>query len=150
MQLTRESVPRRFETRLLLIFLVVGIASLAWSVYLGYTTHQFLGRAVEVPGKVVRMIEKKRHRKGSTYAPVVVFTDREGRVRNFQSKQSSYPPLFVAGEIVTVVYDPADSSYPAKIRSFWELWGLTVFAAAFGMVFTGLPLAFWFRAKRRG
>lgn len=130
---------------LILLFLV-GLVSLASSAYFAYTTQQFLARAVEVPGLVVRLVQR-----GSTYAPVVEYVDLQGHRRTLHSNLSSSPPSFFQGEEVKVVYDPTDPSFPlsAKISSFWQVWWTPLFALIFGAGFTGIPLAQWLILFRR-
>jgi hypothetical protein len=131
---------------LVILFFVIGAISFASAAYLFYSTHQFLAQAVEVPGKVVRLVKN-----GGTYAPVVEYIDLQGQRRTLHSNQSSSPPAFFQGEEVKVLYDPGDSEFPltAKISTFGQLWGTSLFAFVFGAGFGGVALAHWLVLFRR-
>jgi hypothetical protein len=139
----RDSIAERW---LLALFFAIGTISISIGIYRAFNTQQFLRRAIEVPGTVVRMVQR-----GDTYAPIVEYKDREGHVRTLHTSQSSSPPSFFAGEGVVVVYDPSDANFPlnAKIRSFGELWGGVLFASAFGCFFVGIPSAIWVILRRQ-
>jgi hypothetical protein len=142
---SRASKPANRQTSVgykatIILFFSIGATSLATGGYLLYATHHFLARAVEVPGKVTKMVQR-----GNTYAPVVAYVDLGGSPRVLHTSQSSSPPSFYEGENVQVVYDPADPKFPlnAKIRTFGELWGTALFALLFGGMFGGIALAVW-------
>jgi len=138
----------RGHKAVVMLFACIGVVSIASSGYLGFTTRQFLQHAVEVPGKVVRLA-----RSGNTYAPVVDYVDLAGHPRTLFSTSGSRPPSFFEGESVTVLYDPEDPAFPlgAKIKTFLQLWGATLFALIFGTAFSGIALLHWmfvFRKRR--
>lgn len=129
------------------LFFAIGITAFSIGIYTAIDTRQFLQRAIEVPGTVVKMV-----RRGSrTYGPIVEYKDREGRGHTLYSSRSSNPPSFFAGESVVVVYDPSDADFPrnAKIRTFGELWGGVLFACVFGCFFVGIPSAIWIIVRRQ-
>lgn len=129
--------PARAHKALVILFAFIGVVCVAGGAYLGVTLHQFLQRAVSVPGKVVRLSQS-----GRTYAPVVDYVDLAGHARTLVSATGSRPPAFFEGEPVTVLYDPADPAFPlgAKIGSFGQLWGATLFLLIFGAAFGGIAL----------
>ncbi len=137
----------RGHKALLMLFFFVAAVSLASSAYFGSTTHRFVQRAVRVPGKVVRLSHVTR-----TYAPIVEYVDLTGQPRTLFSTTGSRPPSFFKGEVVTVLYDPEDPEFPlgAKIDTFEQLWGGTLFGVIFGTAFGGIALAHWMLIFRRG
>lgn len=139
--------PSKGHRAIVMLFFAIGGISLGASAYFAYTTHRFLQRAVEVPGKVTKMVR----RGDQTYAPIVEYVDLTGQRRVLHSSFSSNPPSFYEGESVKVVYDPADSNFPlgARIRSFGQLWGATLFTLVFGAVFGGIAGAHWLVVFRR-
>src|ERR1044071_7704135 len=57
--------PSTGHKAIVMLFFAIGGISLGASAYFAYSTHQFLQRAVEVPGKVTKMVP----RGDQTYAP---------------------------------------------------------------------------------
>jgi hypothetical protein len=60
-------------TWLLALFVLIGIISISIGIYQAINRQQFLQRAVEVPGNVVQMVQRR-----NTYAPIVEYKDKEG------------------------------------------------------------------------
>lgn len=133
-------------TWLLSLFFAIGAISISIGIYQTIKRQQFLQRTVEVPGTVVKMVQR-----GNTYAPIVEYMDQEGRAHTLHTSLSSNPPSFYEGESVVVVYDPSDVAFPlnAKIRTFGELWGGVLFAFVFGCFFVGISSACWVIFRRR-
>jgi hypothetical protein len=138
--------PSTLHKTAVILFFAIGAMSLALSAYFFYATQQFLARAVEVPGQVVKLVGR-----GTTYAPVVDYVDLHGQKRTLYSNQGSSPPSFFQGQEVTVLYDPEDPEFPltAKVSSFGQLWGASLFALVFGAAFAGIALAHWLLLFRR-
>lgn len=67
---------------------------------------------------------------GEAYFPVVEFTARDGRRRQVQLSEGSFPPMYEVGDEVTVLYEP-DRPTDARIKSggstalMWILPGIT-------------------------
>lgn len=131
---------------LLAVFLAIGATSISAGGYAAFNVQRLLQRAVEVPGTVVKMVQR-----GNMYSPIVEYTDQRGNLRTLHTSQSSSPPSFYAGQKVLVVYDPSDEDFPlnAKMRTFSELWGAPIFLFAFGTMFAGIAGAQWFIISRR-
>lgn len=142
----RARKPTRGEKIFFALFFAIGATSLTFGAYHTFRTHQFLARAVEVPGKVERLVWN-----GDGYEPVVNYMDVEGRRLTFRPDSGNSPPSFYEGQGVKVVYDPADPEFPpkARIATFTQLWGLPVFAFVFGAGFSGVALACWVALSRR-
>jgi hypothetical protein len=84
---------------------------------------------------------------GTFLYPRFQFTASNGQIVTFTSKDGSIDQPYVAGQAVTVLYNPAA---PAKVvlDSFWHLWGPTAFLSVFVFFFLGLPYIIW-RSTRR-
>ena len=67
---------------------------------------------------------------GETYYPVVKFTAQDGKHREVQLNEGSFPPAYEVGDEVTILYEP-DHPLDARIKSFgssalmWILPGIT-------------------------
>jgi uncharacterized protein DUF3592 len=111
-----------------IILAVVGIwyALASWGFY---------SKGVKVQGTVVRLAESSDS-DGVAYSPVYSYTV-DGQQYEYESVNSSNPPSYSVGDIVTLLYDQACQN------SFWELWLLPVIlcpVAVFMMVLSiGIP-----------
>jgi hypothetical protein len=131
---------RKAPTVILIVFFLIGSIACLFGAYSIASTRAFLAHSIEVPGQVVQMMDR-----GGTWSPIVEFADKAGVSRLLRSTQSTSPPLFFVGQEVSVVYDPSDPGFPlnAKINTFLELWGPTMFAFIFGGAFGGIALLVW-------
>jgi hypothetical protein len=129
-----------FPSRVLpLIFLVCGIALLIAAARHALRTRAFLNVALEAVGEVVALEEEPAMEPGEprSYRPVVSFSiGPKGRVR-FKSMAHSYPPQYEVGASVRVLYHP-NRPHDARIRSFIDLWLLSLILGGLGVVFTAL------------
>jgi hypothetical protein len=127
------------------LFFGIGAVALALSGYLAFDRHQFLQRALQVNGKVVRLTGR------DTYHAVVEYVDHLGQRHTLESTVGSHPAAYYEGEQVQVAYDPEDPAYvhTARIVGFQELWFPSVMALIFGVAFTGIPSAQWLLTRRR-
>ncbi len=125
-----------------LMLLIAGIASV--------NNILKINREESAPGIVVDMTvrlqydEEDRDRViGEAYFPVVEFTAKDGKRRQVQLSEGSFPPAYEVGEKVTVLYEP-DRPLDARIKSggstalMWILPGIT---GILGLGFLGAVIA---------
>lgn len=136
---------KRTETILQYLFAGLGAAMLAGTVYLSYRVHSFVGASQHAAGEVVALDENEDGAK-----PIVRFTDRAGRMVEFQSSVRSKPPSNAVGDRVEVLYDPAKPE-GAEINGFFSLWLGPLILGGLGAIFFAIG-AGWllFKARRRG
>jgi hypothetical protein len=129
-----------FLSRVLpLIFLLCGIALSIAAARHALRTRAFLSTAVEAVGEVVALEQELPMEPGEphSYRPVVSFSiGPRGRVR-FKSMVHSYPPEYEVGASVRVLYQP-NRPHDARIRSFTDLWLLSLILGGLGVIFTAL------------
>ena len=116
------------------VFLAVGILLLMIGAITALHTQNLLRDGVTTAGKVIRLDRGASQR---SYFPVVQFQAGDEQI-TFKSRMGSNPAPFRVGEIVTVVYDPLDPQH-ASIKSFGQMWGLSVILGALGVVFAAIP-----------
>ena len=102
--------------------------------------HQWLMRADIVEGTVVEMI-RKSDSDGSTYAPRVTFTARDGVGHTFTSTMASSPPGFRVNQTVAVAYD---ASRQGRIVTFGQRFGAWVIVGTIGVAAFLVGIAFYF------
>ena len=126
----------------MLMFLVAAIAS--------FSNIQKINREESVPGIVVDMTvryeydENDRDRViGEAYYPVVEFAAKDGRRREVQLSEGSFPASYEVGDEVVILYEP-ENPQDARIKSagstalMWILPGIT---GVVGIGFLGAVLA---------
>ena len=115
------------------LFTLVGTALLAAALFFHEDTRSFLDEAAIADGVVVELMPSGTNG-STTYRPVVLFYDRQGKKIEFASSASSNPPAFSKGEKVEVLYLPT-APQKAKINGFLALWGAAVILGGIGSVF---------------
>lgn len=120
-----------------IIFSLVGLAMLAGALYLVNDTRQYLTRAQKVDGLVIDILPV-RSSNGTTYKPLVQYTDPQGQARTFEPSGSSNPPSYSEGEPVQVFLDPLGQA--PKLDGFMALWGAASIVGGLGVVFTAIGL----------
>lgn len=74
---------------------------------------------------------------GETYYPVVEFTANDGKRRNVQLSEGSFPPAYEVGDEVTILYEP-ENPMDARIKSFGSsalMWILPSITGVLGIGF---------------
>ena len=122
----------------ILMLLIAGIAS--------FNNIRKMGREENAPGVVVDMTKRVEYDEndfnrviGETYYPVVEFTARDGKRRNVQLNEGSWPPAYEVGDEVTVLYDP-EKPLDARIKSVGSsalMWILPGITGILGVAFLG-------------
>jgi uncharacterized protein DUF3592 len=65
----------------------------------------FSGRAVATEGTVVELLESYDSESGTTFSPLVRYSDSTGQSHDFQSHVGNNPPRYKVGQVVQVKYD---------------------------------------------
>lgn len=125
-----------------LMLLIAGIASV--------NNILKINREESAPGIVVDMTERLQYDEedrdrviGEAYFPVVEFMAKDGRRRQVQLSEGSFPPAYEIGDEVTVLYEP-EHPLDARIKSggstalMWILPGIT---GILGLAFLGTVIA---------
>lgn len=112
-----------------LMLLIAGIASI--------NNIMKVNREESAPGIVVEMTLRREYDEndsdriiGEAYFPVVEFRAKDGKRRQVQLSEGSFPPSYEVGDEVTVLYEP-DHPLNARIKSvgssalMWILPGIT-------------------------
>ena len=129
------------------IFSIIGLGLLAVGGYLLFDSRSFLSDAAATSGTVISLVESDE----GGYAPIVSFVTGDGESLVLRSNAYSEGWKDRQGDIVKVLYDPADTK-KAKIDSLFQLWGATLIVSGVGVVFSGVGLGiFGYRVvARRG
>ena len=130
-------------------FLVGGICMLVAGSVTYLYARAFVQDASKAGGIVVEMVER-RGDSGVMFAPVVAFSDAEGKEHKIYSTTSSYPPSYRVGEKVTVLYDP-NSPDEGKLDAFFGLWLVPFILTVIGVTHSliGVGLVYFGRRWRR-
>jgi hypothetical protein len=142
-------------------FLLVAIITLAWGARTQWANGELVRNGEVVPGRVIELrfvasnpavVESTRgggNARGES--PVVTFTTRAGEERSVVGSVNRRPAPWAVGELVEVVYDPANPSR-ADVRTEvagWKLWfGIWCAVAALPAAIACLPLAVMLRQRR--
>jgi hypothetical protein len=124
-----------------LMLLIAGIAS--------YNNIAKVNREESAPGRVVDMTKRLEYDEedrdrviGEAYFPVVEFVALDGKRRNVQLNEGSFPPAYEIGDEVTVLYEP-EHPLDARIKSFSSsalMWILPGITGILGISFLGAVL----------
>jgi hypothetical protein len=142
----------RFQKRLGVGVLVVGVLAVAVGVVMFAQSRRFYASALHAPGKIVEL-EQKRDRKEITIFPVFSFVDQAGVSHVVHSKWG-YPTNWwwlarrhAVGDDVEVIYPPDDPEN-AKLNNFLSVWGWTILFGGGGTVLAGAGIVLWHGAIR--
>lgn len=92
---------------------------------------------VRAQGTVVSLESRYNSDSGTTYRPVVEFTDAKGTLHRFTGGVGSKPAAYSRGEQVEVIYDPALPGQ-AIVNSFTERFLFPLAFGGFGLLFAGI------------
>ena len=109
-----------------------------------------INREKSAPGVVVDLTKRLEYDEndfnrviGETYYPVVEFTANDGKCREVQLSEGSFPPAYEIGDEVTVLYEP-DHPLDVRIKSFGSsalMWILPGITGLLGIAFLGAVVA---------
>lgn len=123
-----------------LVLLVVGGVFLVLAIYSVHWRLGFLDRCLEARATVIRLQWEEHqgeHGIEKTAYPVFRFTDpRSGREVEAVGRLGSYPPSHPVGEEVSVLYDPEKLGEGVIVKSFWNIWWLSIVSGLVGSVLT--------------
>jgi hypothetical protein len=134
--------PQSTLTLIKVLFAGIGLAMLAGALAMVISTRDFIARAASADGEVIDL------RGSKTLAPVVRFTDADGRTREFVSSVSSSPPSYDIGEKVVVLYDRG-APQDAKIKGWSDLWFGPTILGGMGSVFASIGIGMWLAGRMR-
>jgi hypothetical protein len=109
------------------IFLALGLAFGVVALVLWLLRRNWVARAGRAQGEVIDLV--KRSRTVTNYVPVVRFRTEAGQETTFRGFIGSRPPAHRKGDIVKVLYDPANPSR-AMVDSVMVVWLLPIIFAA--------------------
>jgi len=125
-----------------LMLLIAGIAS--------FNNFAKVNREESAPGRVVELTKRLEYDEedrdrviGEAYYPVVEFVALDGKRRNVQLSEGSFPPAYEVGDEVTILYEP-EHPLDARIKSFGSsalMWILPGITGILGIAFLGAVLA---------
>ena len=142
-------------------FLLIACVPLLWGARNSWIDGQLARNGVVALGRVTELRHVPRNpsissgetgpRSRSAQSPVVMFTMRDGDVRMTVGSVNRSPPPWKVGDVVEVVYDPADPGR-ADLRSElagWRKWfGIWCAVALLPLLVASLPLVLHFYNSR--
>jgi hypothetical protein len=138
------------------LFFVIGLGLLIGGVFSIQHTRRFLQTAVEVPGVVTENVWREERTNQTnqnvswSFYPRIRFRTSDGQDISFITNTGSNPPSYRVNEPISILYDPRQP-YHAYIKSFAELWLLSVILCGLGVVFSsfGIVAVVWKGFKTR-
>jgi len=131
------TTPMTTLNRIRNIFLLVGLALLAGTVWWAVSTRSFVARAAVAQGTVVALAPSSGSKNSTVYHPVVDYVLPGGQMVEIRSSSGSNPPAYSVGEKVEVLYLP-DRPREGRIRGVFSLWGGPLILGGLGLVFSGI------------
>ncbi|HLL74927.1 MAG TPA: DUF3592 domain-containing protein [Pyrinomonadaceae bacterium] len=128
-----------------LVFSGIGIVMLLIAVVAWVRLRRFVAESLRAEGTVVRLEERKDADGDMVYAPVVRFTPRGGREREFRDPIWSRPAGYSVGQRVDVFYHHREYKR-ARLASPFRLYYVPGLLGFGGMVFTLIGIAVFFLA----
>jgi hypothetical protein len=135
--LRTQSRARNAPTLLFGIFLLVGLGQLGGAAFLVVDTRRDIAVAEKADGTVIDLIGHRDSDGDTMYYPRVRYVTRSGSPVEFTGSIGSSPPAFDVGEVVGVLYDPAEPE-EARINSFFQLWFAALILGGIGLVFAAI------------
>jgi len=138
------------------LFFVIGLGLLIGGVFSIQHKRRFLQTAVEVPGVVTENVWREERTNQTdqnvtwAFYPRIRFRTSDGQDISFITNTGSNPPSYRVNEPITILYDP-QQPYHAYIKSFAELWMVSVVLCGLGVVFSsfGIVALVWKGLKTR-
>jgi hypothetical protein len=121
---------------------LLGLAAFLLSLLFAAETYLFLKTAVPIEGKIVEYASG-----ASVWYPIIEFTDDQGNVLRFTSNTGVRGSKRQVGRIVSVLYDPMDSTPTRAARVSDRVWLAPVTPGMIGILLIGMSL-WWMRPER--
>ncbi len=124
------------------LFLGIGILMLVIAAVTGYFTGRAHSREVSAQGNVIEQVVRQDSEGNEFYYPVVMFYLPDGSTRTVTLSVGSYPPAYIDGQVVTVLYDP-QQPLVARIQSTSStitMYTWTIVTGLLGVIFTAVSL----------
>ena len=122
----------KYLPQIRIILLLFGPLMILGGGYAGHKTFVLLHDGIRTPGTVVSL-ESRWSNNGNhgsyTYYPVVNFTTRDGQINRFTDNTGANPPMYQAGNQVTVIYladNPAKSAIIDHGLGNWIMPGVLI------------------------
>jgi hypothetical protein len=122
---------------LFILFLGIAALMLVVAVWTGISTARHIAAEQPALGQVTELTERKDEQGNAFYYPVVAFDTADGRRQKVQLAEGSWPPAHRVGDLVTVLYQPADPT-DARIDAGGgtaAMWTWTIVTGALAVAF---------------
>lgn len=123
-------------------FCPVGAVLVAIAAAVFIRTRIFMSIAQEVKGTVIQMVYRgsSSSSSGGGYSPVYQFKTKDGKAIVVTDNLSSNPPAFKEGQVIDVLYDPANPQ-KASIKRWMSLYLVPLLLGGLGVIFGGVGVA---------
>lgn len=140
--LTPTVAPFPLERYLFLIFLMVAVVMLSVATLTGVSAYRSLGRERSAEGRVTDLVTRKNSDGNEFFYPTVEFSLPDGRLKNAQIPEGSWPAAYEQGDKVTILYNVEKPSQAriASASSSLGLWIWTIISGILGLAFLGATL----------
>ena len=133
---TRRSVSGQLR-RVAPFLVVAGIGLLALGVHQSRLLLRLQSTGVRTPGIVTSLVSSSDSHGGVTYHPIVAYTDGHGRKLAFRDSVGTNPPMYRAGQAVTVLYAPDEEARAVVDRGLWNWLPSVILYVLGGAAFAG-------------
>ena len=113
---------KRYDRTILLwspVYILITVAMIVGGYYLYNNQKNLMAGAMPARGEVIRLVSSSDSDGGTTYYPVISFTTDSGQRIEFKDNVGSNPPSARQGDVVSVLYDPADARKSAMVDRGW-------------------------------
>lgn len=119
------------------VFAGVAALMLGIAIFAGVLATRGITQEVRTDGHVIELVRRSGYDGNEFYYPVVEFYLPDDTRQVVQLAQGSFPPAYSEGELVTVLYDPAQPRN-ARIQSSWnwvDRWLVSLITGFLGLAF---------------
>ena len=116
-----------------ILFPIIGIFLILGGKSSYNSTSDFIDNSLVEQGQVINLLERESE-DSITYAPVIRYSDLEGKNHEFVSGASSNPPSYQIGESVEILYLKSNPER-VEVKSFFSLWGGATIMFLIGIAF---------------
>ena len=140
-----ERSGRSLTRVLFLLFLGIAVLMLVIAAWTGISTSRRIAAEQSALAQVIEMTERKDSQGNAFYYPVVSFDLPDGGRQKVQLAEGTWPPQHRVGDLVTVLYQPANPA-DARIPSgdgTAALWTVTLVTGILGVAFGLAAVLAW-------